>query len=136
MAISKLERLNALLVKAGKKELRKAPRNIDERIAELTPKRGQRVIPAGHFTVADLARELGVNPKIARANMRRKASKFGFEQSDDGWMFADKHRDAIAALIQGREPPKVVKKPTARKPKAPALPAPATEVTEEAPAAG
>lgn len=55
------------------------------------------------FSLADLARDLKVNPKIARAKARRNSGDFNKlrAKGDDHWVFPLKNRDAVSRLLTG-----------------------------------
>lgn len=56
-------------------------------------------------TLADIARDLDVNPKVARAKARRHSSKLETMRvaGTDGWVFASKHRTAIVNILTGKK---------------------------------
>lgn len=51
------------------------------------------------FTLADLARELGISPKVARAKLRRKKNVPA--QVGESWTFANSDRSAVRKLLKG-----------------------------------
>jgi len=55
------------------------------------------------FSLADLAREMGVNPKIARAKARRNAADFTKlrVRGDYGWVFPMKAKADVSRLLKG-----------------------------------
>ena len=54
------------------------------------------------FTLADLARDLDINPKVARAKTRRHATKLeAFRVGTEGWVFDGKHRAEVSKLLKG-----------------------------------
>lgn len=53
------------------------------------------------FTLADLARELGINPKVARAKARRHSKELDAMRSGDSWDFANSHKAAVSKIIKG-----------------------------------
>jgi hypothetical protein len=59
--------------------------------------------PTGNtFTLADIARDLDINPKVARAKARRHALKLeAWRIGTDGWVFDTKHRADVQKLLKG-----------------------------------
>lgn len=56
--------------------------------------------PAGSFTLADLAREMGIDPKMARRRFRAMAKKGTVEHNHrDAWIFSDARRDEIRKAL-------------------------------------
>lgn len=55
------------------------------------------------FTLAALARDLKVDPKVARAKARRNADQFGKLRSKgaDNWTFPVARREAVSQLLTG-----------------------------------
>lgn len=55
------------------------------------------------ITVADLARELGIDPKVARAKLRRHEEKISplHTPGQDRWTFPMKAADQLRALLKG-----------------------------------
>ena len=54
------------------------------------------------FSLADLARDLELDPKIARAKARRNADSFNKlrVKGDDHWNFPVAKREAVSRLLQ------------------------------------
>jgi len=55
-----------------------------------------------HITLADIARSLHIDPKIARAKCRRnrdKLAEFVGTTIADGWVFAAKQREALVEFL-------------------------------------
>lgn len=79
-------------------ELIEAILNLMEEQGDITPE------PNEFFTLGDLARELGVDPKVAR-DKYRKAVKRGDapeSSSSTGWVFELKQKPAITEIIKLR----------------------------------
>lgn len=54
------------------------------------------------FTLADLARDLDINPKVARAKARRHAAKVDeLRGGESGWTFPAKARDGLTKILSG-----------------------------------
>lgn len=54
------------------------------------------------FTLADLARDLKINPKIARAKARRHSKDLAKHRvGTDGWNFSLKAKPAVSQLLTG-----------------------------------
>lgn len=58
--------------------------------------------PSGDtFTLSDVAADLDIQPKIARAKARRNKDKLaGYMVGEDGWVFQSKYRSEVTALIK------------------------------------
>jgi hypothetical protein len=56
-------------------------------------------------TLADIARDLKVNPKVARAKARRHSSKLETLRiaGTDGWVFPSKNRTAVVNILTGKK---------------------------------
>lgn len=67
----------------------------------------------GVFTLADLAKEQGLNPREVRAKFRKLMAK-----PEGGWIFANDRRDEILQMMMGKEVKPVVQKkaPVTKKP--------------------
>ncbi|USN16565.1 hypothetical protein POLEWNIK_00390 [Brevundimonas phage vB_BpoS-Polewnik] len=53
------------------------------------------------FTLSELAADLDIQPKIARAKARRNKDKLaGYMTGDEGWHFLTKYRSEVAKLIK------------------------------------
>lgn len=70
------------------------------------PKAKAAAAPAANakvFTLAALARDLKVDPKVARAKARRNADQFGKLRSKgaDNWTFPVARREAVSQLLTG-----------------------------------
>lgn len=54
------------------------------------------------FTLADLSRKMGIDPKIARAKARRHEPKFKKlrAKGEDGWVFPNTNRNAVSELLK------------------------------------
>lgn len=58
----------------------------------------------GDVAVADLARDLGMEPKVARAKLRRhekKLEKFRIKGYEEGWTFPKAAKDTIKNILKG-----------------------------------
>jgi antitoxin ChpS len=71
-----------------------------------TPRRG---LPEGVIALADLAREIGMDPKAARARFRRHRAAFAAKglrpKSERGaWVFDARLRDRIIGALRGQPP--------------------------------
>jgi len=54
------------------------------------------------FTLAELAKELDIDPKKARARARKNAVVLSnYRAGDDGWVFKSSHRAAVTKIIRG-----------------------------------
>ena len=74
--------------------------SIIEALLELMEKEGD--LDVGQpFKLTDLARELGVNPKVARDKIR-KAKEKPTPLEQNGWVFHDTDRAAIQEIIKPR----------------------------------
>lgn len=86
-----LARLNVLRVENGKKPIAKwkaSVAKLNDAIADLEPVTGTRATSE----IADFFREIGVNPKVGRAKLRRHLAK-----PEDGWKVTAKVRELFAA---------------------------------------
>jgi len=86
-----LARLNALRADNGKKPIAKwkaSVAKLNEAIADLEPVKGARATSE----IADFFREIGVNPKVGRAKLRRH-----LEKPASGWAVTAKVRELFAA---------------------------------------
>lgn len=53
------------------------------------------------FTLSEVAADLDIQPKIARAKARRNKDKLeGFMVGEDGWVFLSKYRSQVTAIIK------------------------------------
>ena len=52
-------------------------------------------------TIAQVARELGLNPKVCRAKARRHAEKLCVDYANDGWVFIASRKAELVAFLQG-----------------------------------
>jgi hypothetical protein len=50
-------------------------------------------------TPADVARELNINPKLARAKARRRSDELPETMSDDNWIFDAKLKSKLVAFL-------------------------------------
>jgi hypothetical protein len=57
-----------------------------------------RTVKSSTFTLADLARDLSINPKNAR-RIARNQSKF--KKGKSGWVFKASQRRALVAMLKG-----------------------------------
>ncbi len=71
------------------------PQKVTKRAAKKAAKKAK-VDLTGMVTVASLARELGINPREARAKMRKAMTK-----PAAGWVFEEARREEIVAVLQG-----------------------------------
>lgn len=55
------------------------------------------------FSLADLARDLKIDPKVARAKARRNEDDFGKYRArgEDGWVFPTTKRADVSRLLTG-----------------------------------
>lgn len=85
---------------ASKKELeaQKTRPSVQKAEPPATPHKIVREVPKGQFTVADLARELGIDPKVARAKCRRHADELPPTVAKH--RFENKHRAKVKKLLQ------------------------------------
>lgn len=71
--------------------------------AKQAPKaKGRKVaLPANTFSLANLARDMNVNPKIARAKARRHAKELAqYRHGTDGWLFKDSAKDHVTKFLK------------------------------------
>lgn len=65
--------------------------------------KAKRNVPSGFVSAADIAREVGVNPKVARAKLRRmyagKDAKALPKVNGDAWLFAQGDHDRVIELL-------------------------------------
>ncbi len=93
----------ALVQTGGKKTSRKVVNGKEKTKKEKEKKQSPRNAE-GTFTLADLARELKLDPRDVRAQFR----KAEMVKPDGGWVFPEAKRDEIKALIKGEAPAKKV----------------------------
>lgn len=81
-----------------REELIEAILDMMERDKDLTPE------PDEFFKLSDLAREMGVDPKVARDKYRKALAKGNAPDSisPTGWMFELKQKPTISSIIQLR----------------------------------
>jgi hypothetical protein len=58
-------------------------------------------VPEGVFAVADLAREHGIDPKTARARLRKHFGTTLAELGKDHWTFGPEDKTAVLSIIRG-----------------------------------
>lgn len=75
------------------------PRKAAKKVAEKAAPAKVAKANGATFTVADLARELSINPKVARAKLRRRPNLAG--AAKDGWTFPMARRDEVAGILRG-----------------------------------
>jgi len=61
----------------------------------------RREVPAGSITLADIARELGISPKVARAKMRRIRLKDGVELSR--YCYKPEHKADVVHILRHKQ---------------------------------
>jgi hypothetical protein len=95
--------LNARRIAADMKPLKTwkaSTAALEAAVAKLTPvptatEQGETI------TVAAVARELGINPKVARAKCRRHAEKLSVDYTNDGWVFVASRKAELVAFLRG-----------------------------------
>jgi hypothetical protein len=87
---------------AAKVAKTKAPaKTTTAKVAKVKTTTAKKELPKGTFTLAGLARELGVNPKVARAKARRHEKDLAaFRSGTDGWLFQDSHKADVSKVIK------------------------------------
>lgn len=68
-------------------------------------------LPKGTFSAAALAREVNVDPRFARARLRKAVDKLppcvkGPHVHNEAWVFENKHRDRVLKAIKPQNPEK------------------------------
>jgi hypothetical protein len=51
------------------------------------------------YTIGDIARAEGIDPKVARAKLRRHADKEPWLRRAGGWVFSGREREKVAAIL-------------------------------------
>lgn len=80
---------------------RRLGKDLADRIKKAKENKGKQVDP-DNFTVAELARELDIDPKVARAKLRRHKDKIEklHSKGQEGWTFPNKAKPELTKILQ------------------------------------